>query len=93
MAVVGYTTSCLDLWLVKINFVRKAGHYQLDSQGLGQFHLDSSKPINTLNQPPEPTPPPHDPGDCSGFVFRKLKRREIRRRNGHTKRKKGLPQR
>ena len=52
MAVVGYTTSCLDLWLVKINFVRKAGHYQLDSQGLGQFHLDSSKPINTLNQPP-----------------------------------------
>ena len=54
MAVVGYTTSCLDLWLVKINFVRKAGHYQLDSQGLGQFHLDSSKAVNTLNQTPNP---------------------------------------
>ena len=54
MAVVGYTTSCLYLWLVKINFVRKAGHCQLDSQGLGQFHLDSSKPVNTLNPPPSP---------------------------------------
>lgn len=52
MAVVGYSTPCLDLWLVKINFVRKAGHYQLDSKGLGQFHLDSSKPVNTLTPRP-----------------------------------------